>query len=146
MNRWLRGLQSVTSIIAVVGSILVFVTSIVVLVKRKRIEDIMRMRPYPTSLQYRWFGVALGAALLVTFEFVVMPDLSPLLSLRYQIIVSVVGIAVYVALMAAWFARTHRMQTWPVASRLRTVYIMVAAACILAVALLFHVFSLAPIV
>ena len=146
MNRWLRGLQSMTSIIAVVGSILVFVTSIVVLVKRKRIEDIMRTRPYPTPLQYRWFGIALGAALLVTFEFVVMPDLSPLLSLRYQIIVSVVGIAVYVALMAAWFARTQRMQTWPVASRLRTLYIMVAAACILAGALLFHVFSLAPIV
>jgi hypothetical protein len=82
MNRGLRGLQSVTSIIAVVGSILVFGTSIVVLLKRRRIEQLMRRRPYPTPLQYRWFGVALGAALLVALEFVVMPHLALLLSLR----------------------------------------------------------------
>jgi hypothetical protein len=50
-------------------------------------------------------------------------------------------IAVYIALMAALFAGTQRVQTWPVASRLCTVYIMLAAACILAAALLFHVFS-----
>jgi hypothetical protein len=131
----------VTSIIAVVGSILVFGISIVVLLKRRRIEELMRTRPYPNPPQYRWFGVALGAALLMTFEFVVMPHLAPRLSLRYHVVVSVVGIAVYIALMAALFAGTQRMQTWPVASRLRIVYIMLAAACILAVALLFHVFS-----
>jgi hypothetical protein len=134
-------LQSVTSIIAVVGSILVFGISIVVLLKRRRIEELMRTRPYPNPPQYRWFGVALGAALLVTFEFVVMPHLAPRLSLRYHVVVSVVGIAVYIALMAALFAGTQRMQTWPVASRLRAMYIMLAGACILAAALLFHVFS-----
>jgi hypothetical protein len=141
MNPWLGGLQIATSIVAVVGSIVVFGTLIVVLLKRGRIEELMRTRPYPNPPQYRWLGVALGAALLITFEFVVMPHLAPRLSLRYHIVVSVVGVAIYVALMAALFAGTQRMQTWPVASRLRSMYIMLAAACILAAALLFHVFS-----
>jgi uncharacterized membrane protein (DUF106 family) len=77
----------------------------------------------------------------MTFEFVVMPHLAPRLSLRYHVVISVLGIAVYIALMAALFVGTQRMQTWPVASRLRIVYIMLAAACILAAALLFHLFS-----
>ena len=70
-----------------------------------------------------------------------MPHLAPHLSLRYHIVVSIVGVAIYVALMAAWFAGTQRMQAWHVASRLRIMYILLAAACILAAALLFHVFS-----
>ena len=93
------------------------------------------------EVQYRWLGIGLGAALLVTFEFIVMPHLAPHLSLRYHIVVSIVGVAIYVALMAAWFAGTQRMQAWHVASRLRIMYILLAAACILAAALLFHVFS-----
>jgi hypothetical protein len=141
MNPWLRGLQIVTSLMAVVGSILAFGTLIVVLLKRRRIEELMMTRPYPSPRQYRWLGVALGAALLITFEFVVMPHLAPRLSLRYHVVVSVVGVAIYVTLMAALFAGTRRMQAWPVASRLRTMYIMLAAACILAAALVFHVFS-----
>ena len=141
MKPWLRGLQSASSIMAVIGSILVFGTSIVVLLKRRRIEEFMRTRPYPNPRQYRWLGIGLGAALLVTFEFIVMPHLAPHLSLRYHIVVSIVGVAIYVALMAAWFAGTQRMQAWHVASRLRIMYILLAAACILAAALLFHLFS-----
>src|SRR6266536_300201 len=141
MNPWLRGLQIATSVLSIAASIIAFTTLIVVLLKRRGIEEFMKTRSYPKPPKYRWLGVAVGAALLVTFEFVVMPHLAPRLSLRYHVIVSVVGVIMYVALMAAFFAGTQRMQAWPAASRLRTMYITLAAACILAAALLVHVFS-----
>ena len=80
--------------------------------------------------------------LLVAFEFVVVPHLLPRLSLRYRVIDSILAVIMYVALMKAAFAGTQRMQSWPVASRLRAMYIGLAAACILAAAaLLLHAFS-----
>ena len=140
MNPWFRGLEIATSVIAIAGSALAFGTLLAVLLKRRRIEELMRTRPPRKLPKYRWVGVAVGAALLVAFEFVVVPHLLPRLSLRHHIIVSLVGVAGYVALMAASFAATQSMQRWPVASRLRTMYIMLAAASILAAASLFHVF------
>src|SRR6266404_11676 len=114
MNPWLRGLEIATSAIAVAASVLAFGTLVVVLLKRRRIEELMRTRPPRRLPKYRWIGVAVGAALLVAFEFVVIPHLLPHLSLRYLILVSVVGVAGYVALMAASFSATQRMQNWPV--------------------------------
>ena len=140
MNPWLRGLEIATSTIAVAGSVLVFGMLVVILLKHRRIEELMRTRPPRGLPKYRWIGVAVGAALLVAFEFVVMPHLLPRLSLRYHIMASVVGVAAYVVLMAALFTATQRMQSWPVASRLRTMYVMLTAACILAAASLFRVF------
>jgi uncharacterized membrane protein len=141
MNPWLRGLEIATSAIAVAASVLAFGTLVVILLKRRRIEELIRTRPPRKLPKYRWIGVAVGAALLVAFEFVVIPHLLPRLSLRYHITVSIVGVLVYVALTAAFFTATQRMQSWPVPARLRTMYILLAAACILAVAGLFHVFS-----
>ena len=140
MNAWFRGLQIATTIFAIVSSAIAFCTAIIVLAKRKRIEELMLTRPYKPP-KYRWIIVPIGALLLVLFEFMVMPHLAPRLSLRYHAIVSAVGVTAYVGLMAVFFAATQRMQTWPVASRLRTMYVMLAAACILAVVGLLHVFS-----
>jgi len=140
MNPWLRGLEIATSVIAVAGSVLVFGTLVIILLKRRRIEELMRTRPPRGLPKYRWLGVAIGAALLVAFEFVVMPHLAPRLSLRYHVIVSVIGVIMYIALMAVAFAGTQRMHSWPVASRLRTMYFLLAAACVLAAASLFYVF------
>src|SRR6266446_790536 len=104
MNPWLRGLEIATSVIAIAGSVLVFGMLVVVLVKRRRIEELMRTRPPGKLPKYRWVGVAVGAALLVAFEFVVIPHLLPRLSLRYHFVVSIVGVIAYVGLMAVFFS------------------------------------------
>jgi hypothetical protein len=141
MNPWVHGSQIVTLALSVSASIAAFTALFVVIWKRRQIEDFMKTRPYPKPPTYRWVGVAIGAASLVVFEFVVMPHVAIHLSLRYHIFVSIVGVSVYVVLMAALFSFNRRMRTWPLATRLRTMYIMLVAACILAAVSLFYAFS-----
>jgi hypothetical protein len=141
MNPWMRGLQIVTSTLSVIVSICAFAGLVVVLWKRKRIEEIMRTRPYRTLPWSRcWIMAAIGVLFLLAFEFIVTPHLGIHLSLRTQVLLSLVTVLMYVGFSAAFFAAAQRIPTWPLATRIRTMYVMVVVACILAVASLYHVF------
>jgi hypothetical protein len=130
MNPWMRGLQIVTTSLSIIVSVCPFVGAFVVLWKRKRIEEIMRTRPYPEQPWRRyWIMVGIAVLLLLAFEFIVVPHLG------------IATTAVYIILTAAFFSVARRIPTWSLRTRLQTTYIMLVLACILAVASLYHVFS-----
>ena len=142
MNPWMRGLQIVTSTLSVILPICVFVAAVVVLWKHKRIEEIMRTRPYQDQPWRRcWIMIAIGVLWLLAFQLIVSPHLGIHLALRTQILLTICTVVIYVVLAAALFSATRRIPTWSLAARLRTMYIMLVLACILAVVLLYHVFS-----
>src|ERR1043166_3332674 len=140
MYPWVRSLDLGTSALSIAMAVVVFAIAPIGVVKRKRIAELMETRPYPEPSKYRWLFIGIGAALLVGFEFLVMPHLIRHLSLRYHLIVGIGGAIAFVALNAALLAGMQRVKTWPVAARLRTMYLMLAASSILAAAALFGFF------
>jgi hypothetical protein len=141
MNPWLRGLDIATKVLSVGLAVIALAMLGAVVFQRARIEHIMATRPYPPPPRWRWLGVAIGAACLVAFEFIVVPHLVRPPSLRYHLLVSVVGVSMYLVLMAVFFSSAQRLQRLPLQTRIHTMYVMLAAVCVLAAASLYHVFS-----
>src|SRR4051812_8359992 len=123
MSPWIRGLDIVASVLSVILAIGAFGTLFFMLWKRRRIEELMRTRPYQNlSATRRWILVIVGVLLLLGFEFFVTPHFGIHVRLRTQIILGFGTAIMYVVAMWAFFRATLRMQTWPVSTRLRTMY------------------------
>jgi hypothetical protein len=142
MGSWMHGLQILTKSLLIFVSVFAFVGALVVLWNRKRIEEMMRTRPYPEQPWRRfWIITGLNVSLLLALEFIVPPHLGIRLSRRTQVFLGIATTSLYVPLVAAFFSVARRIPTWSLRTRLRTMYVMLVFACILAFASLYHVFS-----
>ena len=141
MNSWLHGLEIVSRTLSVGLVMFAFGILFVALWKRKRVEERMRTRPYRNlSATHRWTLITVGLLLLLGFEFFVTPHFGIHVPFRRQVVIGLGGAVVYIMGAAVCFSATRRIHSLPVAARLRTMYILLALACVFGLLSLHYAF------